>query len=87
MGVGCLTHVGTEGRVVHERRGLELPGLPLVDAALPQGLPHALGDAAVGLAVDEQGLMARPTSSTDVYRATSTMPVSGSISTSHTAQP
>ena len=29
-------------------------GLPLVDAALPQRLAHALGDAAVGLAVDEQ---------------------------------
>ena len=46
-------HVGAGQGVVHQRRRQELAGLGVVRAGLPERLAHALGDAAVRLAVED----------------------------------
>jgi len=56
-------------------------------AKFEQRLADALRGGAMGLTMQDQRMIARPTSSTPLQRATSTTPVSGSISTSQICVP
>jgi len=51
---------GARHRVIHERSGERLAAAGIVEAMLEQGLPDALRDAAVGLAVDDERVHGAP---------------------------
>src|ERR1700761_5781 len=57
-------NVGAGHRVVHERSRQKLSRTGVVETMLEESLPHALGDAAMGLTMDDQRVH-RPTNVID----------------------